>query len=174
VLRRTGPRVVGSVGAALAVVTLLLGVAAGELADGVELLVDGSGGGSVTVPILTDAGPPTPPVTWHRAQTAGTDPRTWRLRARVLPVDDRRTLTVRVIGEVDADGVPVAEPVSFTCIGGFGGADVSCASDGHGRYDVRWPRSWGPYASISSDLAVGGELHYTSWAVEMSDRHASG
>jgi hypothetical protein len=159
---------------ALVVVTLLLGTAAAERGDGVELLVDDSGGGSVTVPLLTDGGPPAPPVTWHRARTAGTDPRVWRLRVRVLPVDDRRTLTVRVIGEVDADGVPVAEPVSFTCLGGFGGADVSCASDGDGRYDVRWPRSWGPYASISTDLAVGGELRSTSWAVQMSDLDAGG
>lgn len=140
----------------------------GGVSHGVELYVVHDRSRSVPVPVLTTGGPPTPPVDWPRVRPEQSDGESWVLNVQILPVDPRRLITVRVVDEVDAAGVPVTEPMSFTCGDGSSSEAVSCTAGGDGLYMARWPRSLGARVAISSDLPVGSEIRYTTWAMHLS------
>lgn len=133
----------------------------------VELRVLINGKASSPIPVLTEGGPPEPPITWNRVDAVEPDGDSWILHVRIIPADARRLVTVRIIGDVDPFGVPLAEPVSFTCGDDSPPGGMSCTANGGGRYTATWPRSLGARVAISSDLAVGGEIRYTTWAISL-------
>ena len=139
-----------------------------EAIHDVELHVLDERGASSPVPVLTTGGPPEPPINWSRVGPEQPDRDSWILRVRILPVDPRRLVTVRIVGDVDSSGVPVSEPASFTCGGESPSNGMSCTASSEGRYTATWPRSLGARVAISSDLAVGTSIQYTTWAIRLS------
>jgi hypothetical protein len=134
----------------------------------VELHVLNARGAYASIPVLTTGGPPEPPINWTRVGPEQPGGDSWVLRVRILPVDVRRLVTVRIVDDVDLSGVPVSEPVSFTCGDEPSSSGMSCTASGEGRYTAEWQRSLGARVAISSDLAVGSEIQYTTWAIELS------
>lgn len=131
-------------------------------------------------PVLSRGEEPTRPIHWNPVKTQGD--RANGIHAIIFEItgaDELDAVTVRLIGSVDGDGVPVLDnPITLTCESGpvseSGAARVEpqCyrvvpdKSDKQ-EYVFSWPTKLGERVVVSADKVTDSLMEYTSWAVQV-------